>query len=99
MLLLLIPVTIAALIAVLVFTEALDRRSGDVFVRLAVRSGRATPEAIEILVATEVSRRLHAAGLGNRPAHQAAVPVEPTALPEPADPTVPAAVLPSPAGT
>lgn len=65
--LLLIPVTIAALAALLFFTEALERRSSDAMVRMAIRSNRSTPEALETLVSAELARRLEAAGLGKRP--------------------------------
>ena len=79
--LLLIPLTLACLAALLLLTEALERRSSDVMVRLALRSVRSSPEATERLVTEELSRRLHAAGLGRR--SLAAVAVEaavPTAV-------------------
>ena len=76
--LLLIPGTLAALAGLLFLTEALDRRSSDVMVRMAVRSTRSTPEATERLVAAELAHRLEVAGLGRRPieavAAEAAVP-------------------------
>lgn len=72
MLLLLIPVTIASLAGLLFFTEALERRSSDVLLRLAIRSARSSPEATETLVAAELARRLDAAGLGQRPVHEVA---------------------------
>ena len=74
MILLLIPLTLASLTGLLFLTEALERRSSDVMLRLAVRSSRSTPEATELLATAELSRRLHAAGLGRRPL--AAVAVE-----------------------
>jgi len=78
--LLLIPLTLACLAGLLFLTEALERRSSDVMVRMALRSSRSSPEATERLVTAELSRRLHAAGLGRRPlaavAIEAAVPTE-----------------------
>ena len=65
--LLLVPGTLAALAGLLFLTEALERRSSDVMVRMALRSSRSTPEATEQLVAGELSHRLQAAGLGRRP--------------------------------
>lgn len=67
MILLIIPVALTALAALLFVTEALERRSSDAFVRMALRSRR-TPEATEVVVAAELARRLEAAGLGHRPA-------------------------------
>ena len=78
--LLLIPLTLASLSALLVLTEALERRSSAAMVRMAIRSSRRTPEDTETLVAAELGRRLLAAGLGNRPveavAKDAHVPAE-----------------------
>ena len=78
--LLLIPATLVALAGLLFLTEALERRSSDVMVRMALRSSRNTPEATEQLVAAELSRRLRAAGLGRRPlenvAAETAVPTD-----------------------
>jgi hypothetical protein len=74
--LLLIPLTLASLTGLLFLTEALERRSSDVMLRLAVRSSRSTPEATELLVTAELSRRLHAAGLGRRPLAAVAVEAE-----------------------
>ncbi|MDQ3385704.1 MAG: hypothetical protein M3503_06820, partial [Actinomycetota bacterium] len=65
--LLLIPGTLASLAGLLFLTEALERRSSDVVVRMALRSSRNTPEATERLVAAELSHRLQVAGLGRRP--------------------------------
>lgn len=66
MVLLLIPLTLASLVALLFLTESLERRSSDALLRMAIRS-RSTPEATETLVANELARRLEAAGLGHRP--------------------------------
>ena len=78
MILLLIPLTLACLAGLLLLTEALERRSSDVMVRLALRSVRSTPEETERIVTQEAARRLHLAGLGRRPlaavAVEAAVP-------------------------
>lgn len=78
--LLLIPLTLASLSALLVLTEALERRSSAAMVRMAIRSPRRTPEDTETLVANELGRRLQAAGLGHRPvaavAKDAHVPTE-----------------------
>ena len=83
MVLLLIPLTLASLSALLVLTETLERRSSTAMVRMAIRSSRCSPEDTETLVALELGRRLHAAGLGHRPvaavardAHVPAVVVE-----------------------
>lgn len=80
MILLLIPVTLASLAGLLFLTEALERRSSDVMLRMALRSSRSSPEATERLVTAEMSRRLQAAGLGRRPlaavAAEAAVPTD-----------------------
>lgn len=78
--LLLIPGTLLSLAGLLFLTEALERRSSTVLVRMALRSTRSTPEATEQLVAAELSHRLQAAGLGRRPledvAAEAAVPTD-----------------------
>ena len=68
MVLLLIPLTLASLAGLLVMTEALERRSSEAMVRMAIRSQRRDLEAVESLVAVELGRRLDAAGLGRRPA-------------------------------
>lgn len=65
--LLLIPLTLASLAALLFFTEALERRSSQAMIRMALRSATSTPEHTEALVTAELSRRLAAAGLGSRP--------------------------------
>lgn len=65
--LLLIPLTLAALAGLLFFTEALERRSSNAMVRMSLRSPKSTPEATESLVAAELAGRLEAAGLGRRP--------------------------------
>lgn len=78
--LLLIPLTLASLAGLLLLTDALERRSFDVLVRMSLRSSKSTPEATEQLVTVELARRLHAAGLGRRPlaavAMEAAVSTE-----------------------
>ena len=83
LILLLIPLTLVSLSALLVLTETLERRSSTAMVRMAIRSSRSTLEDTETLVALELGRRLHAAGLGQRPvaavardAHVPAVVIE-----------------------
>jgi type IV pilus biogenesis protein CpaD/CtpE len=70
--LLLIPMTLASLAALLFLTDALERRSSDVLVRMAIKSPRSSFEATETLVAGELARRLEAAGLGQRPVAEVA---------------------------
>jgi hypothetical protein len=76
--LLLIPVVLAFLAGLLFLSESLEQRSSDAMLRMAMRSSRTTPEATELIFATELARRLELAGLGRRP-----VADEPTADEQP----------------
>ena len=65
--LLLIPVVLVSLAGLLLLSESLERRSSDVMLRMAMRSSRTSPEATEVIFATELARRLEVAGLSRRP--------------------------------
>jgi hypothetical protein len=67
MILLLIPVALVSLAGLLFLSESLERRSSDAMLRMAMRSSRTSPEATELLFATELAHRLEMAGLSRRP--------------------------------